>query len=453
MQHRKFTEIKNPIIIYPLIISALAAFAIYLGFSTNYFLGDDFELLVQAINGVSLFKPVSVHIRPVLRLHFQLVKIFGSNPFLFHLLSLFLHMVASISLYIFLKDLYSQTTALISSLFFFLIFRANEVVFWISAAGILYCFIFSFLSMHFYLRRKVWLSGIFLILALFSYELWVVIPVVFLIFRKDRLLLYSSFMLGVLFFILEYFKLGPFLGKYGGFSLKQLPFRMTVYIWKTVSPFGGLPPEPIFFFMFIALLGVLVYFITKKDIKLILPLAIYLTSSFILSFSSIIPSRFYYFPVGAMVIFLALGLESSLKEIRVISVFLAGYFLVISPVILYLDGKDYRNFSTMHLKLMLTTEQLLEGAVPGDRVEYKIGKLPDFTRLYLSSIKGTAKIVFVRKRALGRLIYPEDLITLSLWKRGLRPQFAPCNHFYPSIDVIIGEPPPVHRICFTVSKR
>ena len=55
---------------YFLILFSFILLYIYLINTNNYFFNDDFVLISDAINNVSLLKPISSHFRPMVRIHF-----------------------------------------------------------------------------------------------------------------------------------------------------------------------------------------------------------------------------------------------------------------------------------------------------------------------------------------------------------------------------------------------
>ena len=58
--------------------------------AADFFMGDDFELIGDALAGVSPWEPVSTHLRPIVRLHFRLYRWIPSPAF-FGALSILLH--------------------------------------------------------------------------------------------------------------------------------------------------------------------------------------------------------------------------------------------------------------------------------------------------------------------------------------------------------------------------
>ena len=75
-------------------ISAVFSLSVYVGHIPDFFMGDDFELIGDALAGVSVFEPVGTHLRPIIRLHFLAYRWIPSPEF-FGALSLLLHVLAS----------------------------------------------------------------------------------------------------------------------------------------------------------------------------------------------------------------------------------------------------------------------------------------------------------------------------------------------------------------------
>ena len=441
------------IILYSLVTTSIITAVIYISFSSAYFFGDDFELIAQAINGTSLFNPISSHLRPVVRAHFILLKFTNFSPLFSHFFSFILHIIASASFFLFLRSIYGEKIAYFSSILFFSIYRADEAVFWISASGILYCFIFSFLSIYFYNRKKFLLSAILLIMAIFSYELWIIVPLGYILLKKEKFLKYLSLFLTIPYATALFLTKSNVLQSYGGFSLKHLPVKTGIYLWRTLSPFGSLPANWVFILLSLTLVIYFTLLIFKKKENFFFPILLYLVPTAIFSFSSIIPSRFYYFPVAAIVIFLFIGLRTTAKEPKIIIFLVIVYLIFISPLILYLDSIDYKNFSNMHKKIISEAETALSVVNTGDVVEFTIGKFPDYPKKFIKSLRGTLKPVFVRQRAVAHLIYPQDIVTLVLFKKGLSAKFLPCGNNLQRKKIHIGNFLLVNRICFKVIPR
>ena len=146
-------------------LSALASTGIYLHRAGNYFFGDDFELLADAYRGVTLFEPVSAHLRPLVRLWFELLALWPTATFV-HLASLGIHAGGSLIVAWFVRSVgQSPRVAATAGLLFYGSFLANEAVYWISAVGVIVCVGFSVLALIADLKGRTWVALGMLVLA------------------------------------------------------------------------------------------------------------------------------------------------------------------------------------------------------------------------------------------------------------------------------------------------
>lgn len=394
------------------LVSSVASAGLYLSHSADFFTGDDFELIADALAGVSIFEPVSSHLRPMARLHFALYHWFDSALF-FGGLSLLLHFGASVVVFLVAREMYGKSVAVPASLLFFSFFAANEAVFWASAAPVLYCMIFSGLSLVCFIRGRLPLACVLLIPAAMSYELWMVVPLLFVFYRRSFKELIVPFALVGIALAYQVFVLGgDSAASYGGISLADFPSRFARFL----SPLAENPP------MWISLplsAFVLCFFLVRRFRP---PATIYAGSALILSLSFHVSSRYYYFPALAVVLVVAIGICQSRKCIQVPAALLAIGLALTSPWVNALDGRDYERKSEMYLELYAAMEQQFNRLSPGDRagVINRLG--PERLEAWLGDLQGRPKLVFVRGPAVGGMIDPEDAARMALYTRGLYPE-------------------------------
>lgn len=293
-----------------------------------------------------------------------------------------------------------------------------------------------------------------MLLSLLSYELWVVLPFAFLLFRKEKWLTYFSFFLTLPYFLMENSVSGSLLNSYGGFSIKQLPLRFSIYIFRLFSPFGRLPGYEFFVALSLAVVFFLVYAL-KEDKALAFPVILFSISALVLSFSKFVPSRFYYFPLAGIFILLSQGVFSIRKKLKVIARVLAFYLMILNPILVYLDGQDYRIYSRIHRTIVENGKGVFSQIKAGERVRFLIGKFPDFLGLFIYRyrIRGTVKLFYRRPKSIGGIVYPADLVTLLLWQRGLIQKTIPCKESIIEKEVSLGREPPFISYCFIVLKK
>lgn len=213
----------------------------------NYFIGDDFTWLKWAsTSNVStlvknFYDSQGFFYRPIDKLLiFFVFKIFAYNPFGYHLISLFLHYVISLVIYlIFFHVFKKKSLAFIGALFFALSPVHEQNIFWFSTFSITLSSLFSLLSLAFYYLFKTknklycFIVSIFLsLLAALSYEgattTFLLIPLVdFLLsknFKKNLKFYIPYFFVSVFYLILRTFSgSAGFSGDYNYNLIKLIP--------------------------------------------------------------------------------------------------------------------------------------------------------------------------------------------------------------------------------------
>jgi hypothetical protein len=403
------------------LLSAVGSLVVYAGHVPDFFMGDDFELIGDALAGVSPFEPVSTHLRPVIRLHFLLYR-WVPSPAFFGALSLLLHALASGAVCLALRETHGRAVALPAALLFFSCFLANEAVFWASSAAVLYCTIFSCLALAAFARGKVLAACLWLIPAALSYELWLVLPLLFLFhFRKARELIAPFLMVGC-YVALHLFAFGAEgASSYGGFSFAELPVRFAIYAYRFLSPLAGTPSLA----ASLALTLLLLILLAFRHYRY--PAVLYLASALIFSLSAHVSSRFYYFPSLALILVVVLGLQSMRRPVRVVSAVMATYLAVASPWINGLDGEDYLQKARLHEELFDAVAARVDVLGRGETAMIVNRLGPDRLASLQSRRVGRPKLVFVRGPAMAGMIYPDDAVRMALWERAERPEHVPCS--------------------------
>jgi hypothetical protein len=403
------------------LVSAAASLSVYATHAGDFFWGDDFELIGDALEGVSPLEPVSSHLRPVIRLHFLIYRWIPSPAF-FGLLSLVLHASASAAVFVALRATHNDRVALPVSLLFFGSFLANEAVFWASSAGVLYCMIFSCLSLACFARGRLLYAYALLLPAALSYELWLVVPLLFLFhYRTWRELIVPGLLAaGYLVLNLVVFS-GASVASYGGFSWLELPQRFSIYAFRMLSPLAGAPSMTASLALALLVLSLAAFKIYR------FPVVLYASSAMIFALSAKVASRFYYFPSLALILMLVLGLQAAKRPLRAVSALLVLYLAVASPWINGLDGEDYFQRADLHRELFDAFSDRIDRMSEGQQgmVVNRLG--PDRLISLRGSQVGRPKLTFVRGRAMAGMIYPEDAVRMALWERYEQPRDARCS--------------------------
>jgi hypothetical protein len=425
-------------------ISAAVSLSVYVGHIPDFFMGDDFELIGDALAGVSPFEPVATHLRPIIRLHF-LVYRWVPSPEFFGSLSLLLHALASGAVFLVLKETHGRQVALPTSLLFLGCFLANEAVFWVSSASLLYCMIFSCLALRAFVLGRSVAACLWLVPAAMSYELWLVVPVLFLFHRRSRRELVAPFAMVLAYLALHLITFG-WVGasSYGGPSLVDLPVRFAVYAYRFLSPLAGEPS-------LVASLTLTVFLVALLGVRRYrYPAALYATSALVFSFSAHVSSRFYYFPALALILLIVLALHSARHSLRVAAAGMAVYLAVASPWINGLDAEDYWQRAELHRELYDAFAARIDSLGEGERavVVNRLG--PQRLTALRASRVGRPKLTFVRGPAMAGMIYPDDAVRMALWERSVRPERANCS----GTTIEVGREAEVRSTyCFRVTPR
>lgn len=157
-----------------------------------YFLSDDWDSLLfslQPHNILHSYRPLS---DAVLFLDYSMWKLNATG---FHITSFILHFACVLCVYFLAKNIFllcyddglSRRLALASGILFLFYPFHSEAVFWIVGRGAILCTLFSLLSILFFVRKdtSIWLcflSIIYFVLALLSYEQAWILPLIIIVF-------------------------------------------------------------------------------------------------------------------------------------------------------------------------------------------------------------------------------------------------------------------------------
>ena len=153
--------------------------------------------------------------RPLTQISFALNFLFGSDSFSFHLVNVFLHIVNSFLIFLFLKRLTQKNhLALIAALIFLVLPIHVEAVTSIVGRAELLSFFFGILTLLLWFESKHFLSAIALFFALLSKESAIVMPVIAFFLgwhhKRNWQWLYLHFGSVSLYFILRIAVLGRY---------------------------------------------------------------------------------------------------------------------------------------------------------------------------------------------------------------------------------------------------
>jgi len=248
-----FKEVKKAlasplaVICYLFILVMVLLFPLY----ANYFVGDDFTWLKWAAeskqNLVSLFTNADGFFwRPGTRLYFLLMyQFFWLNQTFYHLISIFLHFLTAVTLFMVLrKVLKDYVLSIIGVVLFIVLSGYHETTFWISSTGFIFNALFVLLSLLFFIFWKEKKKNIYMVMSITSmvfgflfHELGVVTPLIIiaydLVFTEKNLpgKFFKKIYLVLLFPTLPYLALRFFAqshwfsGDYS-YNLLKLPYNI-----------------------------------------------------------------------------------------------------------------------------------------------------------------------------------------------------------------------------------
>jgi hypothetical protein len=427
------------------LLSSVVSLAVYLGHVPgSFFMGDDFELIGDALAGVSPLEPVSTHLRPMIRLHFLLYRWIPSPEF-FGGLSLLLHALAGGAVFLALRETHGRVVAVPAALLFFSCFLANEAVFWVSSSSVLYCMIFSCLALAAFARGRVLYAYLSLIPAAMSYELWLVVPLLFLFHYRKLKELVVPFVMAAVYVALHVWTFGASgASAYGGFSLAELPVRFAVYAYRFLSPLAGFPSLGASLALTLLVLALLA--IPRYRYAAVL----YTASALIFAASSHVASRFYYFPALALILVVVIGLRSERRALRAIAAAMATYLAVASPWINGLDGEDYLRKAELHRELYDAFAARIDMLGDGESAVIVNRLGPERLAALRNQRVGRPKLLYVRGPAMAGMIYPDDAVRMALWERADRPERTECS----GSTIEIGREAAVRSTyCFKIAPR
>ncbi|OGE79261.1 MAG: hypothetical protein A2751_04700 [Candidatus Doudnabacteria bacterium RIFCSPHIGHO2_01_FULL_46_14] len=259
---------KHPYLILTLIV--LAVYGQIIFFDLTYL--DDYTLIVANSEilgnpqnlikgfGEDFLRVVSggYYYRPLITFSFMLnALIAGTNPFVYHLTNVLLHLVTVLFLYKFLNEFSSKLTALLGAIFFAVHPALLQTIAWIPGRTDILPALFTLVSIWAF--QKAWygkslayifLHFTFMALALLSKELGIFIPILcasyaFLIIKKwnwNRLAIFVSGWAGLI--VLWFFARSDFISQSGGGFFEMLGSGLTglyagmIYYGKILLPFN-----------------------------------------------------------------------------------------------------------------------------------------------------------------------------------------------------------------------
>lgn len=193
-----YSELKKAAVSTPAIVIYLLFLSLFLYSQklNNYFVGDDFtwfRWVVENNNILNFFTEAEgFFYRPGTKLYFlSMYKVFWLNQTVYHAVSLGLHYLVTVMVFITAKNILRNVPfAALASFMFLFMSGSAEAIFWISSTGFLFTSLFMLASLNLYL---IWLNNkrrillffilIFITSGLLFHELGIVTPFLLIAFQ------------------------------------------------------------------------------------------------------------------------------------------------------------------------------------------------------------------------------------------------------------------------------
>ena len=429
------------------LLAALFVLFIYLPALDIYLIRDDFEWLNQSYEGWQnpsvLFELINNFFRPIVKLSYLLNYTFFKTqvPF-YNLTTILFHLVNVFLLYIFIHRISKKKhIAVLTALTFGISPMYTEVTLWASGRpdsillmfmmGVLLCFTKNNDTVT---VKNPWTHQILIVLltlcAVGSKETWVLLPFFVLSFLwvvkqvPLKTALKSTFSL----FLLLVFYMGYFIGvpllsgtppptSYADPNMGEVVKKFGFLIFKYVGLGDMFTASAWQYGLIIISLAGLIYWFTRDKNRLALWGMIWMFMSMGISLSIYYaPSRYNYFPLlgfWVMIIsFLSREIERALKRFKIkpgVAFLVIGLVLLFhisyQTIMLQWEIKDYRDQGVPH-KEVVDMYRVVKDQLPHSKpivfVDISTRKAVHERAM---SVKGYAKLLFVRESAIWQMVY------------------------------------------------
>lgn len=282
----------NKKILLIILLCVIAYFNIFF----NDFAFDDEHFIVKnpGIKSINIAKFFTEDVRgvyrPVRTVFFAISYwLHGLNPLGYHLNSLIIHILASILVYRISAQIFKkEKTALISALLFAAHPLHTESITFVTTSFDMIGIVFALAAFFLYIKERSLLSNIFFLLAAFTYEMTLILPVLLMLydfcFKKIRMRKYVSyfailfFYLFIRFFIIKvimrntgypggsFFVTMLTMTKSIALYMKLLIFPINLTLGHTFSLATSIFEPKVLIFTTLILLLLITAFLTKKKI-------------------------------------------------------------------------------------------------------------------------------------------------------------------------------------------
>ncbi|HSA84094.1 MAG TPA: hypothetical protein VLF20_04375 [Patescibacteria group bacterium] len=239
------------VMVYLVIIT----FFIYSPMLGNYFIGDDFTWFRWAAEGGNSLQTIFGYFtqadgffyRPGSKLYFLFMySIFWLNPVAYHAVSLSIHMIVVILVFLLAQKLLKHFALSVLAAFLFVFLSGyHEAIFWISSVGHLFSVMFVLTSFLFFIlwyerKRIIYfvISLVATVLSLFFHELGVIAPLFMILYlithegvqslkqRMNKMIILFSFVPILFYLIVRFIAQSHWAGGDYTYNLFKLPFNV-----------------------------------------------------------------------------------------------------------------------------------------------------------------------------------------------------------------------------------
>ncbi len=409
-----------------------------------YFIGDDFTLITeQMLSPFSLFTISAQFIMPTFKFFLAFLgEIFGYNPVVFHRAILIIHVLNTLMFFHIVKRFTgSQYISFFSALLWATLPQYAGSIYWITGSVHTVTLLFVLAAVLMFFRWEDTKKHVFLALSL--------LLLIIGFYCKETATVGLFFLFGYLLAKKRNLKqivrtLAPYISLYavmiilnfvirsgadksmsGYYTLNPLKIFQLVIYYTLYNIFGvQWIPSKVLTLLIIAVLATAVYLVRKSDLFPYVVMYFLTLLPFVVVGKT--PQRYSYMTAMWLIPLLVLAVSkfySMFRDsvIRFAAIALAIFFILVSVIRVRIEYMDYEYFSNLHRETVIHTADFL--ARDAEDVEVYL-YAPDNKRRTLLAvnrkIRGFKKLLAMRGRGVGELIYLDDLYNFIIRSGGDR---------------------------------
>lgn len=409
-------------------------FLFYYKFLNNYFFSDDFEWLSRAILSQAkityIFKIYGRDFNPVFIIFLSLmIKVFGLSPFALRLSILILYIITASLFFITLNKKFNFSPFLsfsLSILIFINVF-SSEAILNLSASVYFIAFLIFLISLNFFLESRYFLFFIFISLAFFTKEAIILslIPIYFLSNKEGKK---YCFLTGIALVSVRFILQISQAEQYTSFiSTKFFLIKLYFILMRSInlSPYSVSPIYGLF--ALVSIIIVIILYLVKIGEEDKISTSIFLFWIIYTLFFAFLPklsSRYILFPsIGFIMMYFRIFNKFS-RKYKIIN-YIISFFLLFSVVYNYpkiqREIEDYRLLGEFSKNFIKEEKEEIKNRIDKKQKIQKIDIMQKdnsrliFTYAMIHQRKNIPKLLPVRKKAVGGVIKPQDLIPIIFY--------------------------------------